>query len=144
MECLVTVQIGGQDISCGRLFQNVRHDEETTTFSYDPSYLSHPKAFALCPDMPLGPGTFHSPGLRNLRAFEDCMPDRWGRNLLMRSERNQARLEQRIERTLFEADMLCGVSDFTRQGALRIWSPDGREALAGVHGRTARVEPPPF
>ncbi|MCH4082970.1 MAG: type II toxin-antitoxin system HipA family toxin [Olsenella sp.] len=130
MEYLVTVQIGGQDVSCGRLFQNVRHGEETTTFSYDPSYLSHPKAFALCPDMPLGPGTFHSSGLRNLRAFEDCMPDRWGRNLLMRSERNQARLEQRTERTLFEADMLCGVSDFTRQGALRIWSPDGREALA--------------
>ncbi len=130
MEYLVTIQIDGEDVPCGRLFQNVRHGEETTTFSYDPSYLRRPNAFGLCPDMPLGPGTFHSRGLRQLRALEDCMPDRWGRNLLLRAERNAASRESRTERTLFETDMLVGVSDYTRQGAIRLWDSSSNAALA--------------
>lgn len=130
MEYLVTIQIDGEDVPCGRLFQNVHHGEETTTFSYDPSYLRRPNAFGLCPDMPLGPGTFHSRGLRQLRALEDCMPDRWGRNLLLRAERNAASRESRTERTLFETDMLVGVSDYTRQGAIRLWDSSSNAALA--------------
>lgn len=131
MEFDVTVQIAGEDVLAGRLYQNVRHGDETTTFSYDPSYLSDPRSFSLAPDMPLGAGSFHSSGLRQLRAFEDCMPDRWGRNLMLRAERSCARDEQRAPRTLFEADMLAGVNDEARQGALRIWS-DAGEALSSV------------
>lgn len=125
MELVVTVQIAGRDIPCGRLYQGVRHEEETASFSYDASYLGIPQAFALSPDMPLGYGTFHSRGLQDLRAFGDCMPNRWGRNLLRRAERNSSRAEGRTERTLFEADMLVGTSDVTRQGAVRIWTPAG-------------------
>lgn len=130
MELVITVEIDGMDILCGHLFQNVRHGTETTSFAYDPSYLANPKAFALGPDMPLGYGTFHSQGLGNLRAFEDCMPDRWGRNLLLRAERMEAREEHRTERTLFEADMLAGVTDLTRQGAIRVWTQGGTTPLA--------------
>ncbi|MEE8716491.1 MAG: type II toxin-antitoxin system HipA family toxin [Coriobacteriales bacterium] len=125
MELAVTVQADGRDIPCGRLFQGVRHGEETTSFSCDAGYLGDPRSFALAPDMPLGYGTFHSHGLQNLRAFEDCMPDRWGRNLLRRAERNASRTEGRTERTPFEADMLVDTSDATRQGAIRIWTPGG-------------------
>lgn len=78
MELLVTVQIAGEDVPAGRLFQNVRNGAETASFSYSEAYLAHPGAFALSPDMPLSRGSFHSEGLRDLRAFEDCMPDRWG------------------------------------------------------------------
>ena len=85
MNYRVTMQIDGDDLTCGTLFQNVRHGVETTTFSYDVDYLLNPKAFSLSPDLPLGAGTFHSTGLKSLRAFEDAMPDRWGRNLLLRS-----------------------------------------------------------
>lgn len=49
------------------------------------------------------------------------MPDRWGRNLLMRAERNVARIDHRTARALYESDLLGGVSDLTRQGALRVW-----------------------
>ncbi len=56
----VTVQIEGEVVLAGRLYQNVRHGDETATFSYATSYLDDARAFTLAPDMPLGPGTFHS------------------------------------------------------------------------------------
>ena len=131
MQLDVTVQIEGEDVLAGRLYQNVRHGDETATFSYAASYLDDARAFALAPDMPLGPGTFHSEGLRDFRALEDCMPDRWGRNLMLRAERARAREDERVPRTLFEADMLAGVNDEARQGALRVWDTDGR-VLSGI------------
>ena len=57
MQLDVTVQIEGEDVLAGRLYQNVRHGDETATFSYAASYLDDARAFALAPDMPLGPGT---------------------------------------------------------------------------------------
>lgn len=130
MEYLVTVQIAGEDVPCGTLFQNIRHGQEAVSFSYSESYLHNPRAFALSPDLPLGAGAFHSRGMHDLRAFADCMPDRWGRNLLLREERVKAREESRTQRALFETDFLTGVSDETRQGALRIWSASGTVALS--------------
>lgn len=59
------------------------------------------------------------------------MPDRWGRNLLLRAERQSAREEGRAPRTLFETDLLVGVNDETRQGALRVWGA-GHLPLASV------------
>lgn len=130
MELLVTVQLEGEDVIAGHLFQSVRHGAETTSFSYDASYLAHPSAFALAPDLPLVGGSFHSEGLTQFRAIEDCMPDRWGRNLMLRAERNEAARERRTARTLFETDMLTGVNDETRQGALRIWNTSREQALS--------------
>lgn len=60
MQLDVTVQIEGEDVLAGKLYQNVRHGDETATFSYATSYLDDARAFALAPDMPLGPGAFHS------------------------------------------------------------------------------------
>ena len=125
MSFKVSVQINGIDVFAGTLYQNVRHGEESASFSYDISYLENPQAFSLAPDMPLGAGTFHSEGLKGFRALEDCMPDRWGRNLLRRAERNRARAWQQTPRSLFEIDYLTGVSDKTRQGAIRIWDEQG-------------------
>ena len=39
MQLDVTVQIEGEDVLAGRLYQNVRHGDETATFSYAASYL---------------------------------------------------------------------------------------------------------
>lgn len=137
MELDITVQISGKDVLAGKLYQSVRHGDETTTFSYVPSYLDDPRSFSLAPDMPLGPGSFHSTGLRGLRAFEDCMPDRWGRNLMLRAERAQARVEHRTPRALFEVDMLAGVNDEARQGAIRVWNTDG-EVVSSVRNGVPR------
>lgn len=126
---VVTVQIDGVDVTCGVIDQNVRNNRESVTFSYDPAYLRAADAFALAPDMPLGAGSFHSSGMDQLRAFGDCMPDRWGRNLMHREEARVAAAQGRAPRTLFEFDLLCGVNDAQRQGAIRIWDEDG-EILA--------------
>lgn len=126
MELNVSIQINGKDTLAGKLYQNVRHGTETAAFTYDEAYLRNPAAFALSPDMSLSSGRYlSSNGLKNLRAFEDCMPDRWGRNLMLRAERQRAKAESVTARTLFEADMLSGVNDKTRQGAIRIWGSEG-------------------
>ena len=124
MEYLVTVQLEGSDVPAGALFASVRHGRESASFRYDDSYLADWRAFPLSPDMPLVRGTLHAPGGALFGAFGDCMPDRWGRNLLLRAERRAARVEGRAARTLFEHDMLAGVSDLMRQGALRVWKDD--------------------
>ncbi|OZG63356.1 phosphatidylinositol kinase [Bifidobacterium lemurum] len=121
MECQVTIQIGGRDVLVGRLFTTVRRGVERASFLYDESYLKEPQAFPLAPDMPLTSGTIYASDAPMFRIFQDCMPDRWGRNLMKRAERNAAKEESRTARTLFEGDMLVGVNDTTRQGALRIW-----------------------
>ncbi len=138
----VTVQVDGADLACGTLDQNVRNGRESLVFSYDTGYLEHPKAFALSPDMPLTPGAFHSAGTAELRAFGDCMPDRWGRNLMRREEARLAREQGRTPRTLFELDLLCGVDDAQRQGAVRLWDEDGAVLSAPGTGVPREVELP--
>jgi serine/threonine-protein kinase HipA len=138
----VTVQVDGVDLVCGTLDQSVRNGRESLAFSYDAGYLEHPRAFALSPDMPLGPGAFYSSGVSELRVFGDCMPDRWGRNLMRREEARIAREEARTPRTLFDLDLLCGVDDAQRQGAIRLWDEDGVVLSAAGAGVPREVELP--
>lgn len=98
-------------------------------FTYDTAYMRSSNAVSLCPEMPLSPGTFPAEHNAMHRIFQDCMPDRWGRNLMLRAEHQDARSEHRTARTLFEGDLLLSVNDETRQGALRFWNNNG-DALA--------------
>ena len=139
---IVTVQIEGKDIKCGVLDQNVRNDRESLSFSYDSSYLEHPDAFALSPDMPLGPGSFHSCGMSQIRSFSDCMPDRWGQNLMRRQEARLAKEQNRTPRTLFEFNLLCGVNDQQRQGAIRLWDTEGNVLSAPNNGVPKEIDLP--
>lgn len=131
MEYAVTVQIEGEDVSAGVLYTNARRGVESATFRYDEAYLRDPRAFSFAPDLPLAEGSFHTQGEPLFRVFEDCMPDRWGRNLMMRAERRMAASEGRAARTLLEGDYLAGVGDGTRQGALRMWANGVPVARAG-------------
>ncbi len=131
MDYRVTVQIEGEDLLAGILYANVRHARESASFRYADSYLSDKRAFALAPDMPLTASPLHTSGEPLFRVFEDCMPDRWGRNLMVRAERQAAKEENRTARTLFEHDFLAGVDDMARQGALRIWHDDYPLAQTG-------------
>ena len=102
----------------GRLWARAKGARQTCSFAYDPAWLRLAGAFALDPSLPLVRGDAHwDGGLFN--AFSDPAPDRWGRNLMGRRERHQARLEGRAPRTLLEADFLMLVEDQTRLGALR-------------------------
>lgn len=88
----------------------------STTFLYDPNYLAG-GGIRIDPALPLVSGAQHQPGL--VRAFADSAPDRWGRNLVEKAERMRAREEGRVPHQLDDLDFLLGVSDDTRQGALR-------------------------
>lgn len=98
----------------------------STTFLYDPAYLTG-DGTSIDPALPLVSGAQHQTGL--VRAFADSAPDRWGRNLVMKAERARARDEGRAPRTLDDLDFLLGVSDDTRQGALRFRLPGHQEFL---------------
>jgi len=57
--------------------------------------------------------------------FLDSAPDRWGRLLMGKRERLEARRENRQAQTLFESDYLLGVHDQQRIGGLRFREPYG-------------------
>ncbi|MEV8195456.1 MULTISPECIES: type II toxin-antitoxin system HipA family toxin [Rhodococcus] len=92
----------------------------STTFLYDPRYLSG-DGMSIDPALPLVAGSQHQSSL--VRAFADSAPDRWGRNLIVKGERARAREESKAPRRLDDLDFLLGVSDDTRQGALRFKLP---------------------
>lgn len=107
----------------------------STTFLYDPDYLTG-DGLAIDPALPLVSGSQHQSGL--VRAFADSAPDRWGRNLMEKAERARAREEGRAPRRLDDLDFLLGVSDDTRQGALRFRLP-GDGALLGKQSSVPRL-----
>lgn len=134
MEAIVTLQFNGTDVTVGKLFTSIRRGIESAHFTYDTAYMRSSNAVSLCPEMPLSPGTFPAEHNAMHRIFQDCMPDRWGRNLMLRAEHQDARSEHRTARTLFEGDLLLSVNDETRQGALRFWNNDGDELAPSETG----------
>lgn len=111
----VAVDVAGRTIEAGTAYVDRRRNTVTTSFSYNADYLADPEAYALDPALPLEAGRGHVDGLPG--AFADCAPDRWGRRLI--TKRIRAEEGGRSPRQLSELDYLLGVSDVTRQGALR-------------------------
>jgi serine/threonine-protein kinase HipA len=117
----VHVDFAGQTLLAGSAHFRQRGRRLTTTFTYDIGYLSTPSSFPLDPALGFdarGGTTIGLPG-----AFADSAPDRWGRRLITR--RIQA-MESGTTRSIGELDYLLGVSDLTRQGALRFRVPGQR------------------
>lgn len=114
----VYVELDGQSGPVGDAYFNLRRGRLTATFSYDRDYLERRDAYAVDPALGLTAGSWPLPnGLPG--AFSDAAPDRWGRNLIAKRLRAQAVAERRPPPTLDDRDYLLGVSDETRQGALR-------------------------
>jgi serine/threonine-protein kinase HipA len=124
---MVSVALGADTIPVGRLWAHVSKGRERATFQYDEAWLRHPSRFALQPALRLDAAPHHTgQGKALFGALGDSAPDRWGRTLLHRAERERARREGRAPRQLYELDILLGVSDIVRQGALRFQrSADG-------------------
>lgn len=98
--------------------------EEQISFQYADAWLSHDRAFALGPELPLE--TLAMPvslDLTSVGVFRDACPDRWGRMLMEMQEALEARVEQREPRQLRDWDFLLGTPDLTRQGAFRFRLP---------------------
>jgi serine/threonine-protein kinase HipA len=134
-EVEVIVQMAGTDILAGRLWSHRRGQTESQTFAYDEAYVARRGAYALDPSLPLGTGHQQTPlGHRIFGAFSDCAPDRWGRRLITRDERERIRGEGGgAPRSFGEADFLLGVRDDLRQGALRFRRPGSATFLTDEH-----------
>jgi serine/threonine-protein kinase HipA len=116
----VYVVVGERNLLAGRLYPHRRRGVESASFVYDDRYLADPDSYALDPALPLATGALQTPVGRALfGAFSDCAPDRWGRALITRAEMARAKLTGTAPRSLSEADVLLGVRDDLRQGALR-------------------------
>jgi serine/threonine-protein kinase HipA len=127
----VIVRMGGEDVLAGRLWSHRRSGGESATFLYDDEYLLRPSAYELDPSLPLVAGQQQTPAGRPIfGAFSDCAPDRWGRRLIARAERRRVEHEGGAERSFGEVDLVLGVRDDMRQGALRFRSSPGAAFLA--------------
>lgn len=107
---------GGGEMLAGYLYWS----RSGSVFRYDQSWLHANGAYPLFPSMLLSLAPYP---FRGIGPFTDSAPDRWGRMLLDRSAGG---------RTLSEIDYLAGVTDLTRQGAVRFFQ-DGHP-LAGKNG----------
>lgn len=119
----VDLHQGGGVVHVGTAHFSRRGRMLTTTFTYSPTYLARPDAFAIDPALPLDAGRGHTTGLPG--AFADSAPDRWGRRLIEKVWRSAA--------SISEVDYLVEVSDRSRQGALRFRRPDTDTYLATGH-----------
>jgi serine/threonine-protein kinase HipA len=116
----VFVAVGERNILVGRLYPHYRRGSESASFIYDNDYLASTDAYELDPGLPLVSGTLQTPvGRKLFGAFADSLPDRWGRTLIQRAERARAKAAATAPRSMSEIDLLLGVRDDLRQGALR-------------------------
>jgi serine/threonine-protein kinase HipA len=113
----VATDLDGQTVEVGSAYFTRRNNVTTTAFRYDEEYLARPGAYTIDPSMPLLEGNHTVGGLPG--AFADCSPDRWGKNLIAKMVRLKALRDSRTAPSVSEVDYLLGVSDLTRQGALR-------------------------
>ncbi len=123
----------------GTLHRHARRGGEATSFEYHPDWLADAARFSMEPALTLSRGAFApARGMRIFGSIGDSAPDTWGRRLMQRAERRLASREGRPIRTLMEVDYLLGVSDVSRQGALRFRRLGEEEfrspASAGVPG----------
>ena len=123
----VWTEQGGDARLVGQAHFTRMRGQVSTTFIYDAGYLAD-GGINIDPGLQLTSGSQHQSGL--LRAFADSAPDRWGRNLIEKAESARAREASRTPRSLDDVDFLLGVSDDTRQGALRFRLP-GQGAYLG-------------
>lgn len=116
----VFVAVGERNILAGRMYPHYRRGSESASFVYDDKYLTSGEAYELDPGLPLVTGTLQTPVGRALfGAFADSSPDRWGRMLIQRAERARAKAAETAPRSISEIDLLLGVRDDLRLGALR-------------------------
>lgn len=104
----------------GRLFTSRLRGKEVFQFEYEPDWIKSDSLLQIDPELGHFTGRqFPSAGRNIFGVFLDSMPDRWGRQLMLRREALLARKEGRAVNHLFESDYLLGVFDKQRQGALR-------------------------
>lgn len=129
----VAVDLGAVPVRAGSAYLTQRRGVVSVVFDYDAGYLADRRGYPFSPDLSLATGRHSLTALPG--CFADSAPDRWGRNLIAKRIRAQNRGEGRQPPSIQEVDYLLGVSDLTRQGALRFaLAADGPylDAVPGV------------
>jgi serine/threonine-protein kinase HipA len=127
----VYVAAGERNLLAGRMYPHLHRGSESASFVYDNRYLADPHAYSLDPALPLVSGTLETPvGRRLFGALADSLPDRWGRSLIQRAELARAKAAAAAPRSMSEVELLLGVRDDLRQGALRFRLGDQEPFLA--------------
>lgn len=124
----VEMDHGGTAVFVGTAYFHIARGQISTTFKYSDEYARTRWAYSIDPELPLSTAPFSVPGLPG--AFADCSPDRWGRNLVAKEHRRQVADGVVRDRRLTDIDFLLGVSDRTRQGALRFRRAAGEDFLS--------------
>jgi serine/threonine-protein kinase HipA len=129
----------GPPVLAARLTCNAQGGQENASLEIEPRWREHPMHAVLAPLLMLPPGPyFTGTHMPLFGAIGDCAPDRWGRTLLRRHERDEAAREGRAPRVLREADLLLGVEDTIRAGNLRFaLAPGG--PFQGHHDDTTPI-----
>lgn len=116
----VHVDLMGTVHRVGTLWAQAIRGKDKAAFEYDSAWLDNPMRFSLEPALKVGEGQFVPNDQRAMfSSIGDSAPDTWGRRLMQRAERCQAKKDGRTVRTLMEPDYLLGVADVARLGALR-------------------------
>ena len=105
-EIIVSISLGDETASVGRLWVHVRNGRESASFEYSKSWLAHPEKFALEPALQLTEGAFHTNINATFGAIGDSAPDRWGRVLMRRAENHKAKNENSTPKTLLTSSRL--------------------------------------
>jgi serine/threonine-protein kinase HipA len=117
-EVAVYVAVGERNVPAGRLIFN--SGGAVASFAYEPAYLAGPDAYPLDPMLPLVAGPLPvEPGRMTFGAFADSSPDAWGRSLIRLAALARAQAEGTTPPPVGELDVVTGVRDDLRQGALR-------------------------
>jgi len=100
----------------------------SSSFQYVASYLAHPARYALSPDLPLTTGRLYTDESRSqFGAFADAAPDEWGRTIVEADHARRRKIDPSLPTQLGPFDLLLGVADRTRMGALRFRAGDSSE-----------------
>ena len=119
-EVLIYADWFQEPIFLGTLYCVFGNGKSVYSFEYSKEWLSRFSHIMLDPDLYNTSGRQYVPNNKTFFGFlSDCLPDRWGRKLLIRKEAILAEKENRIERQLNDYDFLTGINDETRMGALR-------------------------
>jgi len=128
----VHVRLGSAAVPVGELLVDAPgNGRATSMFTYDPSWLARPGAFALAPDMELNAAPIYTTGA----AHDACLPgpiadggpDSWGKAII------KVGLGRPVES---ELDYLLESDDGLRSGALRYYDDPGPDARPLAQPRT--------
>lgn len=122
----------GESVLVGHLTRSSNRGREAISFEYAEDWIAgntEVSPFDLDHQLTLGPGRQYARGgaARLTPVFQDASPDRWGCMLIERRDRIRSRQRGEVPRRLTEWDYLAGVSDETRMGALRLFSPNSQQ-----------------